>query len=116
MQTVLHISRMDTGAELAVRRAHDAFSLDALDRGIGVERLVAFIGSGFYALEITVGNGGFQEQFHRFLGTPEVTALFAALAPHVHDLPSPESKTAEMPLATAMLLWQSKAMPDATTV
>jgi hypothetical protein len=73
MQTVLYVSPMRTGDEVEVRRIHERFPLDALEGGVGVERLVVFIGSGLYALEITVGNGDFQELFHRFLRTPAVT-------------------------------------------
>ncbi len=116
MQTVLHVSRMNVGDEVAVREAHDAFPVEALQRGIGVDRLVVFIGSGYYALEITVGDGDFQENFHRFLGAPEVQQLFAAIRPHVQDLPSPDAKTADLPLATAMLLWQTPGAADSTTV
>ena len=116
MQTVLHVSRIDVGHEVAVREAHAQFPTEALQRGLGIERLVVFIGSGFYALEITVADGDFQAQFHRFIGAPEVQALFAAIAPYVHDLPSPNAKTADLPLATAMLLWQSPESADSTTV
>ena len=116
MQTVLYVSQMELGNELAVRQAHEEFPVEALERGIGVERLVVFIGSGYYALEITVADGDFQENFHRFLGTPEVQQLFSAIRPHVQDLPAPDAKTAALPLATAMLLWQAPTSPDATTV
>jgi hypothetical protein len=106
MQTVLYVAPMTTGDELEVRRIHERFPLDSLETGAGVERLVAFIGSGMYALEITVGNGDFQEQFHRFLQTPSVQELFRELSPHVKDLPSPDQETAEMPLAAPMLVWR----------
>src|SRR6478672_6836218 len=71
VQTVLYISPMELGDELQVRQIHDRFPVDALEDGIGIEQLAAFIGSGFYALELTVADGDFQEQFHRFLATPE---------------------------------------------
>ncbi len=116
MQTVLIVSRLDIGSELAVREAHDRFPMETLDRGIGVERLVVFIGSGHYALELTVSDGDFQEQFHRFLGTPEVRDLFSSLAEHVSGLPGPDTKTADMPLATAMLLWNRSGRSDVTAV
>ena len=116
MQTVLYVGRMQTGAEVDVRRVHDEFPVAALQQGTGVERLVIFIGSGFYALEVTVGDGDFQDNFHRFLALPDIQALFQALRPYVQDLPSTEQTTAEMPLATAMLLWQRSGAGDATTV
>jgi hypothetical protein len=116
MQTVLLVCRMEVGSELAVREAHDRFPVEVLDRGVGVDRIVVFIGSGQYALELTVSDGDFQENFHRFLGTPEVRDLFSALAEHVSDLPSPDTETAHMPLATAMLLWNRAGVQDSTTV
>ena len=116
MQTVLCVSRMDLGSELSVREIHDRFPIEVLDRGIGVERLVVFIGSGQYALELTVSDGDFQEQFHRFLSTPEVRDLFSALGEHVKDLPGPDMGTADMPLATAMLIWNQTGDRDVTAL
>ena len=116
MQTVLYVSQMELGDEVAVREAHETFPVEALQRGIGIDRLIVFIGSGFYALEITVSDGDFQENFHRFLGAPEVQALLAALRPYVKNLPGPDAKTADLPLATAMLLWQSPGVADSTSV
>ena len=116
MQTVLYVSPMELGDEVAVRAAHANFPIETLERGIGIDRLIAFIGSGMYALEITVSDGDFQENFHRFLGTPEVQQLFSALRPFVRNLPGPDAKTADLPLMTAMLLWQSSGAADSTTV
>lgn len=116
MQTVLYVSEMDLGSEVAVRQAHDNFPLAVLERGIGVERLLAFIGSGRYALEITVSDGDFQENFHRFLATPEIQQLFDALRAHVKNLPTTSEGTADMPLMTAMLLWQRDVRHDPTSV
>jgi hypothetical protein len=109
MQTVLYVSPMELGNEVQVREIHDRFPVAALDHGAGVERLVAYIGSGFYALEITVADGDFQEQFHRFLGTPEVAAFFRELSAHVNDLPTAAGETADMPLAAPMLYWERQA-------
>ncbi len=116
VQTVLLVSDMEVGSELAVRETHERFPLDVLERGIGVERLVAFIGSGRYALELTVSDGDFQENFHQFLATPEVRQLFTDLSAYVSDLPDPDTGTAHMPLATAMLLWNRTGDRDLTTV
>ncbi len=106
MQTVLFVSPMTLGDEVQVREIHARFPVEALDRGAGLERLRAFIGSGFYALEIAVDEGDLQGQFHRFLDTPEVAAFFAALGAHVRDLPKPGEQTAAMPLAAPMLEWE----------
>jgi hypothetical protein len=106
MQTVLYVSPMRTGDEVEVRRIHENVPLEELERGAGIERLVAFIGSGLYALEITVGAGDFQEEFHRFLGSPVIQNLFAQLGPYVENLPAPDEDTADMPLAAPMLVWR----------
>ena len=108
MQTVLYLSPMRLGSEVAVRQIHTRFPVAALDRGVGVTRLVAFIGSGFYALEITVEDGDFQEQFHRFLATPEIADFFRELTAHVEHLPVTAEGTAAMPLATQMLQWHRR--------
>ena len=106
MQTVLYVSPMKLGSEVQVRQIHERFPVEALARGAGVGRLAAFIGSGFYALELTVDDGDFQEQFHRFLATPEIAGFFKELTAHVEHLPLTAEGTAEMPLAAQMLLWQ----------
>jgi hypothetical protein len=109
MQTVLYVSPMTLGNELDVRTIHENFPLETLEEASGVESLQAFIGSGFYALEITVGDGDFQEQFHRFLETPAVVDLLTALRPYVSDLPQPGEETADMPLAAPLIQWQRGA-------
>jgi hypothetical protein len=107
---------MTVGDELDVRRIHERFPLETLESGAGVERLVAFIGSGLYALEITVGDGDFQSQFHRFLSAPPVREFFRELSRHVEHVPLVEETTAAMPLATAMMLWQRAGDGDPTSV
>jgi hypothetical protein len=106
MQTVLYVSPMELGDELQVRQIHDRFPVGALEGGIGVEELAAFIGSGFYALELTVADGDFQDQFHRFLSSPEIAQFFRELSQHIAHLPLNEEGTAEMPLTTQMLRWR----------
>ena len=105
MKTVLFVSPMTLGDEVQVREIHERFPTERLEQGVGVERLVAFIGSGFYALEITVSDGDFQEQFHRFLDTPEVVAFLQELGQYVQNLPQPGQETADMQLAAPMLDW-----------
>ena len=115
MQTVLLVCPMELGKEHLVREAHERFPLEALQRGIGIERIVAFIGSGTYALSLTTGDGDFQANFTRFVADPAVEAFFDALRPYVRDLPRPGAKTADLPLASAMLLWQANGARDSTT-
>jgi hypothetical protein len=106
MKTVLYVSPMTLGDEVQVREIHERVPLERLEEGVGVERLTAFIGSGFYALEITVSDGDFQEQFHRFLDTPDVVAFFEELGQYVQNLPYPGEETAAMQLAAPMLEWK----------
>lgn len=108
MQTVLFVSPMQLGDEVQVREIHERFPVAALDAGVGVAALEISIGSGFYALEITVddGDGDFQAQFHRFLRTPEIVSFFDELRAYVKHLPTPAETTADMPLATRMLVWE----------
>ena len=108
MQTILYVSSMTLGDEVQVRQIHESFPMHALESGIGVEKLTAFIGSGFYALEVEIDDeeGNFQERFHAFLRTPEVQDFFDALRSHVDELPTPESQTAELHLATPLLQWE----------
>lgn len=105
MSTVLYVSPMTLGSEGHVRQIHERFPVTALEHGAGVGRLAAFIGSGFYALEITVDDGDFQEHFHRFLATPEIADFFRELTAHVEHLPLTAEGTAVMPLATQMFQW-----------
>ncbi len=106
MPSVLYISPMKLGSEVRVRQIHDRFPVEALERGAGVGRLAAFIGSGLDVLEVTVEEGDVQERFHRFLATPEVAGFFKELTAHVERLPLTAEGTAAMPLAAQMLLWQ----------
>lgn len=106
MQELLFVSTMTLGDEVQVRTLHDDFPYDALGPDSGVERVRAFIGSGFYALEITVQDGDVQENLHRFLGLPEVDGFFGSLRAHVQTLPRPDQGTADMPLAAPLLDWR----------
>jgi len=112
MQTLLCVFPMTTGEELAVRQAHDDLPIEALERGLGIDQLIAFIGSGYYALELTIAEGDVQQNIHRFLAAPEIQSLFAAIRPSVQNLPNPDDGTADMPMATAMFLWQRPELDD----
>lgn len=106
MQELLFISTMTLGDEVAVRTLHDAFPFEAMEGDAGVDRVRAFVGSGLYALEITVADDDVQGNLHRFLAAPEVERFFAALREHVHTLPSADQTTAEMPLAAPVVDWR----------
>lgn len=109
MQTVLYVSSMTLGDEIEVRRAHeDHFPIDALADGHAVDQVAAFIGSGFYALQLHFAGeeGDFQRRFREFVQMPQVQAFFDLLRPYVDELPEPESQTAELHLASPLLYWQ----------
>ena len=114
MQTILYVSSMTLGDEVQVRHIHEQFPMRALENGIGVEKLTAFICSGFYSLEVEIDDddGNFQERFHDFLRTPEVQTFFNALRSHVDELPTPDSQTAELHLATPLLQWERGMVSD----
>lgn len=108
MQTVLYVSSMTLGSEIEVRQIHEKFPVEALARGAAIEQIAAFIGSGFYALQMTVADddGDFQERFREFVAAPEVQAFFDALRPYVDELPAADSQTAELHLASPLMFWQ----------
>jgi hypothetical protein len=116
MQTLLYVSSMTLGDEVPVREAHEQFfPADALARADAVEQVAAFIGSGFYALEMRFADdeGDFQEKFREFVAMPEVQAFFDRLRPYVDELPSADSQTAELHLASPMLFWDRRMSVDA---
>jgi hypothetical protein len=109
MQTVLYVSSMKLGDEVEVRRAHeDHFPAEALSDGHAVDQVAAFIGSGFYALQLHFAGeeGDFQHRFREFVQMPQVQAFFDLLRPYVDELPEPDSQTAELHLASPLLFWQ----------
>jgi hypothetical protein len=108
MQTVLYVSSMTLGSEVEVRQIHERFPVEALAAGTAVDQIAAFIGSGFYALQMTLadGHGDFQSCFHEFIGDPKVQAFFDELRPYVDELPTADSQTAELHLASPLMFWQ----------
>ncbi len=106
MQELLFVSTMTLGDEVRVRAIHHDFPFAALGADAGVERVRAFIGSGIYALEITVQDGDVQERLHHFLDVPEVARFFDSLRAHDATLPRPGQTTADMPLAAPLLDWR----------
>jgi hypothetical protein len=116
MQTLLYVSSMTLGDEVPVREAHEQFfPTEALATTDAVEQVAAFIGSGFYALEMRFADeeGDFQQKFHRFVGMPEVQAFFDRLRPYVDELPAADSQTAELHLASPLLFWDRRMNADA---
>jgi hypothetical protein len=111
VQTVLFVSTMTLGDERPVREIHDRFPVDALERGAGVSRVTAFLGSGFYALEFTIdeSDGDFQSSYHRFVGTPELQKLFDELRAHVDELPAPADETGHLHFASPLFHWERGA-------
>ena len=108
MQTVLFVSTMTLGDEVPVREIHERFPIEALERGAGVSRVTAFLGSGFYALEFTIDerDGDFQSGYHRFVGTPELQLFFDELRAHVDELPGSADETGHIHLASPLFHWE----------
>jgi hypothetical protein len=108
MQTVLYVSSMTLGDEVEVRRAHERFPVEALANGHSVDQISAFIGSGFYALQLRFAgeDGDFQNRFREFVQMPQMQEFFDALRPYVDELPAADSQTAELHLASPLLHWE----------
>lgn len=108
MQTVLFVSTMTLGHEVQVREIHERFPVAALEKGVGVEQITAYLGSGFYALQITVNddNSDFQTRYHEFVGDPDVQRFFDELRQHIDELPAPSDETGELHFAAPVLQWQ----------
>lgn len=108
MQTVLFVSTMTLGHEHEVRQIHERFPIEALEQGAGVTRVTAFLGSGFYALELTVDDEtrDFQTSFHEFVQTPAVQQVFEELRAHVDELPAPADETGHLHLASPLFHWE----------
>jgi hypothetical protein len=106
MQTVLLISPVTLGDEVQIRQIHDSLPAEAIAQSGSVENLQAFVGSGFYALQLAFAAGDFQEQFRTFVSLPEVQTFFDALRPYVQSLPFPEDETADLLLASPVTYWE----------
>jgi len=106
MQSMLFISAMTLGKETEVRELHNEFPLEALALGDAIETIGAYIGSGFYALQVAFSDGDFQERFREFVRTPEVQNFFDQLRVYVNDLPAADDQTAEVPLAAPLFYWE----------
>ncbi len=108
MRTVLFVSSMTLGTETDVRRIHEQFPVKALERAADIERIEAFIGSGFYALQLAFRDGDFQDRFRAFVTMPDVQSFFDQLRPYVDELPSATDQTADLHLATRLLYWEQE--------
>lgn len=106
MQTVLFISPVTLGDEVQIRQTHDLLPTEAIAQSESVERIQAFVGSGFYALELAFAEGDFQERFRTFVSLPEVQTFFDALRPYVQSLPFPDDETADVLLASPIVYWE----------
>ncbi len=106
MQNVLFISPVTLGDEVQIRRVHELLPTEAIAQSESVEHIQAFVGSGFYALELAFADGDFQERFRTFVSLPDVQTFFDALRPYVKSLPFPEDETADVLLASPVLYWE----------
>ena len=99
---------MTLGSEVEVRQIHEQFPIEAIATSTSVDQISAFIGSGFYALQLTLSESGgdFQQGFREFIGASDVQAFFDELRPFVDELPTAGSQTAELHLASPLLFWE----------
>src|SRR4051812_4959901 len=106
MQTVLFVSTMTLGKETEVRELHDDFPVEALAAGDAIENLAAYIGSGFYALQLGFGDGDFQQHFRDFVTDKNVQSFFDGLRAYIDELPAAGDQTAELHLAVPLFTWR----------
>ena len=106
MQTVLFVSPVTLGDEVQIRQVHEILPTEAIAQSESIERMQAFVGSGFYALELAFADGDFQERYRTFVSLPEVQTFFDALRPYVQSLPFPDDETAEVLLASPIVYWE----------
>ena len=109
MQTVLFVSTMTLGKETDVRELHDQFPVEALESGETFDNMAAYIGSGFYALQLGFHSGDFQERFREFVTNPALQSFFDQLREFIDELPAPSDHTAELHLAVPLFAWQRTA-------
>jgi len=86
---LLIIGRVTPGSETALRETQAHFPCDAAIEA-GIEAVEAFVGSGFYAVELEIGADDIQHVLATFFNDSRVREFRAALEPMVEGLPGPD--------------------------
>jgi hypothetical protein len=124
---LLLVGQVNPGDEGRVREAQAHFPTDAA-AGAGIGAIEAFIGSGYYALELEIDSDDVQDILAAYFNDPRVRAFHASLEPMVSGLPRPDvpygptdrfhdgepaassprtaQSSADLPLAAGMYRWR----------
>jgi hypothetical protein len=86
---LLLVGRVKPGQEPALRQVQARFPVDAA-REANIDAIEAFIGSGYYAVQLEIGGSDVQEILAKFLNDPRVRDYRTSLEPIVEGLPGPD--------------------------
>jgi hypothetical protein len=86
---LLIIGRVKPGRETTVRETQARFPHDAAIEA-GIEAVEAYIGSGYYAVELEIGADDIQHVLATFFNDRRVREFRSALEPMVEGLPGPD--------------------------
>ena len=123
---LLIIGRIKPGAEPTLREAQAGFPHDAAIEA-GIDAIEAYIGSGFYAVQLEIGRDDIQHVLTTFFNDDRVRRFRADLEPIVDGLPGPDYRfgpanrfhaeadgeatttvynTGDLPFAASMYRWR----------
>jgi hypothetical protein len=86
---LLLVGRVKPGQEPALRQVQARFPIDAAKEA-NIDAFEAFIGSGYYAVQLEIGGNDVQGILAKFLNDPRVREYRASLEPIVEGLPGPD--------------------------
>lgn len=86
---LLLVGQVNAGDEGRVREAQARFPTDAA-ADAGIVAVEAFIGSGYYAIELEIDADDVQDILAAYFNDPRVRAFHASLEPVVSGLPRPD--------------------------
>ena len=129
---LLVIGRIKQGAEPDLREAQARFPHDAANEA-GIDAVEAYIGSGFYAVQLEIGRDDIQHVLSAFFNDVRVRRFRADLEPIVDGLPGPDYRfgpayrfhaaegaadagtiynTGDLPFAASMYRWRVGEPPQ----
>lgn len=86
MKRIAYVMQMQGGHEGEAREAQTNMPTDEL-KGLGIQSVESFIGSGYYILVLECEETDFQATMERFFKTPSVQGFLDKLRPFVQGLP-----------------------------